>query len=83
MNGESAMVDALLRRDGIRSARSLRDDLESLLKERRTLRWRLAEVQKLLDDGYDVAGDRRVIRVSRQIMTFILTGELPDTATPE
>jgi hypothetical protein len=71
-------IDALLRRDGLRGPGSLVEDVKALLRERRTLRWRIAEVQKLLDDGYD-DGDRRVLRVSRPIMHFILTGDLPGT----
>ena len=70
-------VDALLRKDGLRSGGPIHEDVRELLRERRTLRWRLAEVQKALDDGYD-AGDRRVIRVSRAPLTFILTGDLPE-----
>ncbi len=69
-------VSMTLRQAGLRGDGPVARDVASLIEERRVLRWRLAEVQRALDDGYD-SGDRRVIRVSRQVMHFILTGRLP------
>lgn len=66
---------------GVRGSGSLVDAVSELLRERRVLRWRLAEVQKLMDDGYE-SGDRVVVRVSKPMMHFVLTGKLPDDYGP-
>jgi len=73
---DTAAIDRLLRKEGVRTDASLLEDIAALLQARRTYRWRIAEFQKLADDGYD-AGDRRVLRASRTILHFILTGRLP------
>lgn len=70
-------INDALRAENARGEGTLLEDVERLLEERRVLRWRIAEVQRLMDDGYD-NGDRRVVSVSRRVMHFILTGRLDD-----
>ena len=55
----------------------LKDEVHELCRQNRTLRWRLAEVQKLVDES-DERNGYHVIKASRATMHFILTGSLPD-----
>ncbi len=68
-------IDAELCRHGVRGCNSVVTNIRELLEERRTLRWRLAEVQKILDEASE--GDGGTIRVSRQRLHFAVTGRLP------
>jgi hypothetical protein len=72
------VIDALLRKHGARSDASLSEDISVLLDERRTLRWRLSELQRLVEDDAIEHDGKMMLRFSRATMHFILTGRLPE-----
>jgi len=79
-NCQLETIDVLLRRAGLRGAGNIVEDIRGLLAQRRTHVWRLAEVQKLMDEGIESADGRWLVRVSKPILNFILTGHLDGDA---
>ena len=72
------VIDALLVKHSARGTGSITEDISTLLNERRTLRWRLSELQRLVEDDAIEHDGKMVLRFSRATMHFILTGQLPE-----
>jgi hypothetical protein len=66
-----------LRKVGVERTDDICKDVITLCRMYRTLRWRIGEIQKLVDQSEE-RGEHQIIRASRATLHFILTGSLPE-----